>query len=40
MQCRKIIRQLKIVSSRTQVSTDTLTRKQMVQKVSDQVSTF
>ena len=28
MQCRITIRQLKIVSSRTQVSTDTLSRKQ------------
>jgi len=33
MQCTTIIRQLKIVSSGTQVSTDTLMRKQMVQGV-------
>jgi len=33
MQFRTIIRQLKIVSSSTQVSTDTLRRKHMVQGV-------
>jgi len=33
MQCRTIIRQLKIVSSRTEFSTDTLRSKQMVKLV-------
>ena len=36
MQCRTMIRQLKIVSSRTQVSIDMLRRKQMVQGVTRQ----